>query len=92
LEVTVKNIGKVSFASDIRPLFRSVDIEHMKGMDILLDDYQYMSDSTNQHENARRVYDSLTGKTQPRMPPNGPYWTKDMLELLENWMKGGCQP
>ena len=85
-------MGKVSFANDIRPLFRSVDIEHMKGMEILLDDYQYMSDSTNQHENARRVYNSLTGKTEPRMPPNGPYWTKDMLERFENWMKGGCQP
>jgi len=39
----VKNINKVSFARDVRPLFRSVDIEHMKGMDILLDDYTYMS-------------------------------------------------
>src|SRR5262245_34188599 len=31
LEVPVKNVGKVSFARDIRPLFRSLDIEHMKG-------------------------------------------------------------
>ena len=63
----MKNVGKVSFASDVRPLFRSVDIEHMKGMDILLDDYKYMSDATNQYENAKRVYDSLTGKTEPRI-------------------------
>jgi hypothetical protein len=69
-----------------------VDIEHMKKMDILLDDYRYMSDVTNQYENAQRVYDSLTGKTQPRMPPNGPYWEKDKLDLFENWMKAGCQP
>ena len=88
----MKNVGKVSFASDIRPLFRSVDIEHMKRVDILLDDYKYMSDATNQYENAQRVYDSLTVKKQPRMPPNGPYWTKDKLDLFENWMKGGCQP
>ena len=79
----MKNINKVSFARDVRPLFRSVDIEHMKGMDILLDDYKYMSDATNQYENAQRVYDSLTGKTEPRMPPNGPYWTKDKLDLFE---------
>lgn len=88
----MKNVGKVSFARDILPLFRSVDIEHMKGMEILLDDYKYMSDATNQYENAQRVYDSLTGKTQPRMPPKGPYWAKDKLDLFENWMKGGCQP
>jgi len=92
LEVAVKNVAKVSFDRDIRPLFRPVDIEHMKGMDILLDDYKYMSDSANQYENAQRVYDSLTGKTTPRMPPNGPYWGKDKLDLFENWMKGGCQP
>src|SRR5262245_60778710 len=53
LEVLVKNVVKVSFANDIRPLFRPVDIEHMKGMDILLDDYKYMSSATNQYENAR---------------------------------------
>ena len=88
----MKNVSKVSFARDIRPLFRSVDIEHMKGMDILLDDYKYMSDATNQHENAHRVYDSLTGKTKPRMPLNGPFWAKDKLVLFENWMKGGCEP
>jgi hypothetical protein len=88
LEAVVKNVSTVSFARDIRPLFRSVDIEHMKPMDILLDDYNYMSDPTN----AQGVYDSLTGKTEPRMPPNGPYWAKDKLELFENWMKGGFQP
>ena len=89
LEVLVKNVVKVSFAGDIRPLFRSVDIEHMKRFDILLDDYKYMSDATNQYGNAQRVYDSLTGK---KMPPNGPYWAKDKLDLFENWIKGGCQP
>ena len=84
----MKNVSQVSFARDIRPLFRPVDIQHMKGMDVLLDDYKYMSDTTN----AQLVYDSLTGKTEPRMPPNGPYWSKDNLDLFENWMKGGCQP
>jgi hypothetical protein len=92
LEVFVKNVGKVSFAHDIRPLFRPVDIEHMKGMNILLDDYKYMSDAANQYANAQGVYDSLTGKTEPRMPPNGPYWSQDKLDLFQNWMKGGCQP
>ena len=88
----MKNVSTVSFARDIRPLFRSVDIEHMKGMDILLDDYKYMSDPAGGHQNAQRVYDSLTGKTEPRMPPNGPYWAKDQLDLFENWMKEGYKP
>src|SRR5262249_9228695 len=92
LEVFMKNVSNVSFARDIRPLFRSVDIEHMKGMDILLDDYKYMSDATNQYENAHRVYDSLTGKTQPRMPRKGREWTKETCDLFKNGMKGGCPP
>ena len=84
----MKNVASVSFARDIRPLFRPEDIQHMNPMGILLDDFKYMSDSGN----AQRVYDSLTGETQPQMPVNGPYWSKDKLDLFENWMKGGCQP
>ena len=87
----MKNVA-VSFARDILPLFRKEDIEHMKPMDVLLDQYTYMSDAANNYQNARAVYDSLTGKTQPQMPMNGPYWTKDKLELFANWMKGGYQP
>ena len=84
----MKNVTSVSFARDIRPLFRPEDIQHMKPMGILLDDFKYMSDS----KNAQSVYDSLTGETQPQMPMNGPYWPKDKLDLFQKWMKGGCQP
>ena len=85
-------VSNVSFAKDILPLFRAEDIDHMKPMDIRLDDYAYMSDSANNHGNAQSVYDSLTGKTQPRMPLGGPYWSKDKLDLFQNWMNGGYQP
>jgi hypothetical protein len=84
----VKNVNMVSFARDIRPLFRPEDIQHMKPMSILLDDFKYMSDTNN----AQSVYDSLTGDTEPRMPMNGPYWSKDKLDLFQQWMKGGYQP
>jgi hypothetical protein len=39
-----KEAPKVSFARDIRPLFRPVDISHMKAHGIKLDDYTFMSD------------------------------------------------
>lgn len=35
---------QVSFAKDIRPLFRPVDIAHMKPLGVVLDDYNYISD------------------------------------------------
>ena len=80
--------GSVSFARDIRPLFRDVDIDHMEGMGVLLADHAWMSNS----ENAKRVYDFLSGDEQPRMPPGGPYWSEEQLKTLSSWMKDGYQP
>ena len=42
-----KRMPKVSFATDIKPLFRPVDISHMKPHGIKLDDYTYMSNPDN---------------------------------------------
>lgn len=77
-----------SFAKDIAPLFRPLDIEHMAPMDVPLDDYAYMSDAAN----AQRVYDFLTGDEQPQMPIGGPYWSADQLDLYSRWMAGGRKP
>jgi len=38
---------QVSFARDIGPLFRDVDISHMEPHGIKLDDYTFMSDPDN---------------------------------------------
>ena len=78
----------VSFERDVRPLFRSVDIDHMEPMGVLLDDFEYMSDPGN----AKRVYEFLNGDEQPQMPIDGPYWTEEQLGLFRDWMSGGFQP
>jgi hypothetical protein len=79
----------VSFSKDIKPLFREVDIEHMKVHGVPLDDYQYMSDATNSYAHAQAVLNSLVRKT---MPPGGPFWTKEQIELYEKWRTDGYQP
>jgi hypothetical protein len=79
----------VSFAKDIKPLFRAVDIQHMKPFGVLLDDYTYMSNATENHANAQAVYDQLSSQS---MPPGGPFWTTVQLALFTNWMEGGYQP
>jgi hypothetical protein len=84
-----KNEAAASFAKDIKPLFRAIDIQHMKPFGVLLDDYAYMSDATNSHANAQGVYDQLSSQS---MPPRGPFWTAGQLALFSNWMKGGYQP
>ena len=79
----------ISFAQNIRPLFRQIDIDHMKGYSVLLDDYVYMSDPTGNYANAQSVQDSLTSKS---MPPGGPYWSDQQLSLYKQWRSDGYQP
>jgi len=81
---------KVSFATDIKPLFRAVDISHMKRFRIELDDYTYMS----KPDNANRVLAALSPQNgePPSMPPGGPHWTADQLALFAQWQKDGYNP
>ena len=81
---------QVSFARDIRPLFRDVDIEHMEVHGIKLDDYTFMSDPNN----ADKVLETLSPLEgdPPAMPPGGPYWTADQLALFAEWQNEGYQP
>jgi len=80
----------VSFSADIKPLFRAIDIEHMKRFGVELDDYTYMSNP----DNATRVLATLSphdGKPAT-MPPGGPYWTPPQLALFAQWQNDGYQP
>ena len=81
----------VSFARDIRPLFREIDVQHMKRSGHLLDDYAWMGDAANDHGNARGVYATVKGNP-PSMPPGGPYWSAQQVELFASWMRGGYLP
>jgi hypothetical protein len=78
----------VSFAHDILPLFRTIDIQHMKPLGVLLDDYTYMSDASDNHGNAQTVYGQLSSQA---MPPGGPFWTDQNLTLFKKWMTDGFQ-
>jgi hypothetical protein len=77
----------VSFANDIKPLFRPIDIDHMKSFGIPLDDFAYMSDPAN----ADSVLQTVIGNP-PSMPPGGPYWAADQVALYKEWIAGGYQP
>jgi hypothetical protein len=84
----------VSFAADIGPLFRPVDVAHMKVHGVKLDDYDYMSDPSNNYSHADEVQETVSpqGAQPPTMPPGGPYWTKDQLALFAKWRADGYQP
>ena len=79
----------VSFERDIRPLFREIDIAHMNKYRVLLDNFAYMADPSNDHCNAQAVEDSLTNQS---MPPGGPYWSNEQLVLYKQWRSDGYLP
>ncbi len=72
----------LSFATDIRPLFRAEDIECMKPAGIALDDPAWMCVAAN----AQMVYGSVSEGT---MPPDTP-WAADHVALFKKWMDAGC--
>ncbi len=72
----------LSFATDIRPLFRDEDIDCMKGMGVDLGDPAWMCLRVN----AESVYGTLADRS---MPPDEP-WPVDKVELFKKWMDEGC--
>ena len=81
---------QVSFSADIKPLFRAIDISHMKSFGVELDNCTYMPNP----DNADRVLATLSPHDgePPAMPPGGPGWTADQLASFAQWQKDGYKP
>ena len=82
----------VSFEKDVKPMFRPVDIAHMKPMGVKLDDYGYMSDPNGNYANAAQVQDTLSPQNgaPPTMPPRRAILdsrtTCSICEVAERWV------
>ncbi len=76
-------VRALSFAGDIRPLFRSYDIDSMKeykGID--LSSYEEVK------KRAQVIYGRLSAKS---MPCDGP-WSDESVQKFKDWMEGGMEP
>jgi len=82
--------GVPPFATDIRPLFQQIDIDHM----------QWFCDLTNYDDvklHAPAILNRLRGIGGPVMPPApakggaGP-WSAANIALFQDWINGGYQP
>ena len=75
----------LSFATDIRPMFSDVDIDHMKraGMDL-----------SSRDDVAKHAAAILAVVTSGAMPPpaENRAWSKEMCAKFERWMKSGFAP
>jgi hypothetical protein len=77
----------ISFAADIRPLFRDIDIQHMSW-------FCDLSKYEDARDNADDILDRLTQTGLRQMPPasaGGP-WAAEKIELFRKWKDGGCAP
>ena len=73
----------VSFASDIRPLFRdSPDVDFMQGYRLDLSSYADVK------ERVAEIYEALANGSMPCDEA----WPKDRLELFKQWMDEGMNP
>jgi hypothetical protein len=72
----------LSFATDIRPLFRDEDIDCMKSMGVDLDDPAWMCVPAN----AQSVYGAVANGS---MPPDDEPWPADRVSLFKEWMDAG---
>lgn len=75
----------VSFATDIRPLFRAIDVDHMAW-------FCDLSKFEDVRDNAQNILDRLKGKGGAPMPPptaGGP-WNADNIALFQKWIDDGC--
>ena len=72
----------LSFAKDIRPLFRDTDVDTMNGYGLDLSSYDDVKAQSGE------IYSTLTDGS---MPCDGP-WPADRVALFKRWMDEGMAP
>ena len=75
-------MAELSFAADIRPLFRSYDIESMKPAGIDLSSYEDVK------KKAHSIYARLSAKDMPCDKP----WSDQSMQKFKEWMESGMKP
>ena len=74
-------MSALSFAADIRPLFRSYDIESMKPAGIDLSSYEDVK------KKAQSIYARVSAKD---MPCDGP-WSDQSIQKFKEWIESGMK-
>jgi hypothetical protein len=74
--------ARLSFATDIRPLFRDVDVAHMKPLGYDLSDYDEVK------KNSDAIYAAVESGS---MPPDT-RWTDATCAIFKAWQDEGCPP
>jgi hypothetical protein len=76
--------GPLSFATDIQPLFREIDVAHMKAAGFDLSKYDDVK------ARAQTIYQTVANGSMP--PPPGPTWSTETCATFAAWIDQGCPP
>lgn len=76
--------GSLSFANDIRPLFRDIDVAHMKAAGFDLSKYDDVK------ARAQSIYEVVSTRKMPPSP--GPAWSAETCATFAAWMDQGSPP
>ena len=75
----------LSFAQDIRAMFTTMDVDHMKkAMDL--------SDRASVFQHAQAIYESVSAGRMPPPSSGEPRWTPDMCAKFKQWQEQGGLP
>jgi hypothetical protein len=78
--------GRLSFATNIRPLFTSTDVDHMQAFGIDLSN----RDSVAEHADA--ILGTVTSGAMPPASSGEARWTDEMCATFKQWRDQGCPP
>jgi hypothetical protein len=73
----------MSFAADIRPLFRPIDINSMKGVGGL---------DLSRHDEVSAQAEAILGRLQGGDMPCDGAWQADQVALFAEWISDGKRP
>src|SRR6266481_641744 len=78
-----------SFQTDIKPLFRQVDLDHMLNLSFDMSSYDVVkTNATGPNGILDRVTRGLSDPLRMPPPPDAP-WTQEMIDTFQAWIDAG---
>jgi hypothetical protein len=74
--------GPLSFATDIRPMFKDVDVRHMQPHGFDLSSY------VDVKLKAQAIYKAVSSRSMPPNPDDA--WSQPMCAMFKDWIDQGC--
>lgn len=75
----------LSFATDIRPMFTQMDVDHMSA-------FMDLSNRDSVFENADGIYDTVLSGVMPPQSSGETRWTPEMCATFKRWQEQGGPP